>query len=463
MGKNTLFDKVWDLHTVRSLGGQDQILVGTHLIHEVTSPQAFPMIEERDLSVRFPKRTFATVDHIVPTDVRSRPLQDPIAETMLQHLERNTKKHNITFFNLGDENQGIVHIIGPELGITQPGMVIVCGDSHTSTHGAFGAIALGIGTTQIACVLATGCLLLERPKVRKIQIDGVLGEGVTAKDIILAIINRLGVKGGIGFAYEFAGSAIEALGMEARMTICNMAIEGGAQCGYINPDMTTVSYLWGKRYSPKGGPAFLKAKHWWLSLASGPDAEYDDIFELPAAEIEPMMTYGITPGQSIGVSQIIPENASQDALDYMKLEAGKPLLGTKVDVAFIGSCTNGRISDLIEAAELIQQYGLKVASGVTALVVPGSEDVRRMAEQAGLNLIFIEAGWQWREAGCSMCLAMNPDKLKGDQLCASSSNRNFKGRQGSSTGRTVLMSPVSVVACAAAGKIADVREIIGKN
>ncbi len=460
MGKNTLFDKVWDLHTVRSLGGQDQILVGTHLIHEVTSPQAFPMIEERDLSVRFPKRTFATVDHIVPTDVRSRPLQDPIAETMLQHLERNTSKHGITLFNLGDKDQGIVHIIGPELGITQPGMVIACGDSHTSTHGAFGAIALGIGTTQIACVLATGCLLLERPKVRKIQIDGTLGEGVTAKDIILAIINRLGVKGGIGFAYEFAGSAIEALDMEARMTICNMAIEGGAQCGYINPDMTTVSYLWGKRYSPKGGPAFLKAKHWWLSLASGPDAEYDDIFELPAAEIEPMMTYGITPGQSIGVSQIIPENASQDALDYMKLEAGKPLLGTKVDVAFIGSCTNGRISDLIEAAELIQQYGLKVASGVTALVVPGSEDVRRMAEQAGLNLIFIEAGWQWREAGCSMCLAMNPDKLKGDQLCASSSNRNFKGRQGSSTGRTVLMSPVSVVACAAAGKIADVREII---
>ena len=462
MGKNTLFDKVWDLHTVRNLGGQDQILVGTHLIHEVTSPQAFPMIEERDLPVRFPKRTFATVDHIVPTDVRSRPLQDPIAETMLQHLERNTSKHGITLFNLGDEDQGLVHIIGPELGITQPGMVIACGDSHTSTHGAFGSIALGVGTTQIACILATGCLLLERPKVRKIQIDGVLGEGVTAKDIILAIINRLGVKGGIGFAYEFAGSAIRALDMEARMTICNMSIEGGAQCGYINPDEHTIEYLHGRKYVPDGND-FSKAVAWWLSLASGPDAEYDDVFELPAAEIEPMMTYGITPGQSIGVSQIIPENAPQDALDYMQLEAGKPLLGTEVNVAFIGSCTNGRITDLREAAHLIQRYGLKVASNVTALVVPGSEDVRRMAEHEGLDKVFTESGWQWRGAGCSMCLAMNPDKLKGNQLCASSSNRNFKGRQGSSTGRTVLMSPVSVVACATAGRIADVREIIGRN
>ncbi|MEI6479969.1 MAG: 3-isopropylmalate dehydratase large subunit [bacterium] len=462
MGQNTLFDKVWDLHTVRSLGGQDQILVGTHLIHEVTSPQAFPMIEERDLCVRFPKRTFATVDHIVPTDVRSRPLQDPIAETMLQHLERNTSKHNIALFNLGDKDQGIVHIIGPELGITQPGMVIACGDSHTSTHGAFGAIALGIGTTQIACVLATGCLLLERPKVRKIQIDGALGESVTAKDIILAIINRLGVKGGIGFAYEFAGSAIRELDMEARMTICNMSIEGGAQCGYINPDEHTIEYLHDRKYVPKGNN-YQKAVTWWLSLASGPDAEYDDIFELPAEEIEPMMTYGITPGQSIGVSQIIPINAPQDALDYMLLEAGKPLLGTEVDVAFIGSCTEGRISDFREAANLIKRYGLKVAPGVTALAVPGSEAVRRQAEQEGLHKIFIESGWQWREAGCSMCLAMNPDKLRGSQLCASSSNRNFKGRQGSPTGRTVLMSSLSVVACATAGKIADVREIIGRN
>lgn len=462
MARHTLLNKTWNLHTVRRLGDQDQILVGTHLIHEVTSPQAFPMIEERGLSVRFPKRAFATVDHIVPTDSRTRPLKDPLAETMLQHLERNTKKHDITFFNLGNENQGIVHIIGPELGITQPGMVIACGDSHTSTHGAFGSIALGIGTTQIACVLATGCLLLEQPKVRKIQIDGVLGEGVTAKDIILAIINRLGVKGGIGFAYEFSGSAIKALSMEARMTICNMSIEGGAQCGYINPDQTTIDYLRDRKYAPKGVD-FENAAKRWLSFASGSDAEYDDVFELPAAEIEPMMTYGITPEQSIGVSQIIPIDAAKDALEYMKLEAGKPLLGTKVDVAFIGSCTEGRISDFREAASLIKYYGLKVAYGVTALAVPGSEAVNRMAKIEGLDKIFIESGWEWRDAGCSMCLAMNPDKLQGAQLCASSSNRNFKGRQGSSTGRTVLMSSLSVVACATAGCIADVRKITSRN
>ena len=458
MSRKTLFDNVWDLHRVRSLDGQDQVLVGLHLIHEVTSPQAFPMLEERGLSVRFPNRTFATVDHIVPTDVRSRPLADPIAETMLQHLERNTKKHGIKMFTLGDEDQGIVHIIGPELGLTQPGMTIACGDSHTSTHGAFGAIALGIGTTQIACVLATGTLLLERPKVRKIVVDGVLGEGVTAKDITLAVINRLGVKGGIGFAYEYAGSAVHALGMEGRMTICNMSIEGGAQCGYVNPDEKTIEYLWGRKYVPQGND-FDTAAARWMSIASGPDAEYDHVFDLPAAKIEPMITYGITPGQSVGVSQIIPLDAPQDALDYMQLEAGKPLLGTKVDVAFIGSCTNGRITDLREAATLIKKHGLKVASGVTALVVPGSENVRRQAEGEGLDRVFTEAGWQWRGAGCSMCLAMNPDKLKGNQLCASSSNRNFKGRQGSPTGRTVLMSPASVVACATRGVIADVRTL----
>jgi 3-isopropylmalate/(R)-2-methylmalate dehydratase large subunit len=460
MSKNTLFDKVWNLHHVRTTpDGQDQILVGRHLIHEVTSPQAFPMIEGRNLNVRFPETTFATVDHIVPTIGRSRPLLDPIAETMLQHLEKNTSEHSIKLFNLGDEEQGVVHIIGPELGITQPGMVIVCGDSHTSTHGAFGAIALGIGTTQIACVLATGCVLLEKPKVRKIQIDGVLGKGVTAKDIILTIINRLGVKGGIGYAYEFAGSAIEALDMEARMTICNMSIEGGAQCGYINPDRITIEYLRGRRYVPQG-EKFEKMSAWWLSLASGDDAVYDDVFVLPAEEIEPMMTYGINPGESIGVNGVIPLDAQKEALAYMQLKPGTHLLGQKVHVAFIGSCTNGRISDLREAATLIKKHGLTVASGVKALVVPGSEMVRREAKAEGLDRIFINAGWEFREAGCSMCLAMNPDQLVGDQLCASSSNRNFKGRQGSSTGRTVLMSPKSVVACASAGHIADVRALL---
>lgn len=459
MSKGTLFDKVWDLHTVRHLEtGQDQILIGRHLIHEVTSPQAFTMVDERNLLVLYPHTTFATVDHIVPTLNRTRPLQDLIAEVMLKHLEHNTKKHGIKLFNLGDENQGVVHIIGPELGITQPGMTIVCGDSHTSTHGAFGAIALGIGTTQIACVLATGCLLLQRPKVRKIQIDGILGKNVTAKDIILTIINRLGVNGGIGYAYEYAGSVIRELGMEERMTICNMSIEGGAQCGYVNPDDITVEYLRGRQYVPQG-EEFNEAVNHWLSLVSDPRAEYDDIFVLPAEEIEPMMTYGITPGQSIGVSQNIPTDAPRDALDYMKLEAGKPLLGQKVDVAFIGSCTNGRMSDLVAAAALISNYRLKVASGVTAIVVPGSESVRRNAEQYGLDRVFIDAGWEWRESGCSMCLAMNPDKLQGDQLCASSSNRNFKGRQGSSRGRTILMSPESVVACASRGVIADVRDV----
>jgi 3-isopropylmalate/(R)-2-methylmalate dehydratase large subunit len=414
------------------------------------------MIESRGLPVRFPLRTFATVDHIVPTIGRERPLKDPLAELMLQSLERNTEKHKIALFNLGSEEQGIVHVIGPELGLTQPGMTIACGDSHTSTHGAFGAIALGIGTTQIACVLATGCVLLERPKVRRIQVTGVLDANVTAKDVILAIINRLGVKGGIGFAYEYGGGVIRNMSMEERMTVCNMSIEGGAQCGYVNPDETTIRYLKGRRYSPQGD-AFDVAAERWLALASGPDAEFDEVFTLHGSDIVPMMTYGITPGQSIGVGDVIPSDAPKDALEYMQLEAGKPLIGTKVNVAFIGSCTNGRISDFREAAGLIRRYGFKVARGVTAIAVPGSESVRRQAEREGLDKVFTEAGWQWREAGCSMCLAMNPDKLQGDQLCASSSNRNFKGRQGSPTGRTVLMSPASVVACATAGRIADVR------
>ncbi len=460
MSSKTLFDKVWDLHTVRSLpNGQVQLLVGLHLIHEVTSPQAFPMIEARGLGVRFPHRTFATVDHIVPTINRARPLLDPLAEEMLQHLERNCRKHGIKLFNLGDPEQGIVHVIGPELGLTQPGMVIACGDSHTSTHGAFGAIALGIGTTQIASVLATGCLLLEKPKVRQIYVDGALGNGVTAKDVILAIINKLGVKGGIGYAYEYAGSAIESLSMEGRMTICNMSIEGGAQCGYVNPDATTANYLHGRPYAPAYGDAFVRATEYWHSIVSSEDAQFDDRFTLNGGEIEPMMTYGITPGESIPVTGRIPDNASREALEYMQFRAGMPLIGQPVNVAFIGSCTNGRISDFREAAALIKSKGLKVAPNVKALAVPGSEQVRKQAESEGLHTIFTESGWQWREAGCSMCLAMNSDKLVGDQLCASTSNRNFKNRQGSPTGRTILMSPASVVACASQGCISDVRQL----
>ena len=461
MSAKTLFDKVWERHTVRTLpNGQTQLLIGLHLIHEVTSPQAFPMIEDRGLKVRFPHRTFATVDHIVPTDNRSRPLLDPLAETMLQHLERNCARHDIKLFNLGDPNQGIVHIIGPELGLTQPGMTIACGDSHTSTHGAFGAIALGIGTTQVASVLATGCLLLEKPKVRQIKVTGKLRPGVTAKDVILAIINILGVGGGKGYAYEYAGSVIESMDMEGRMTVCNMSIEGGAQCGYVNPDATTAGYLFGRKYSPEPGEAFAKARDDWFSLASDVDAEFDDYFELKGEEIEPMMTWGINPGESIGVNGKIPENAAKEALEYMEFAAGQEIIGEPINVAFIGSCTNGRITDLRAAADLIKKHGLRVAPGVKALVVPGSEQVRKQAIAERLDEIFVKAGWEFREAGCSMCLAMNPDKLKGNQLCASSSNRNFKGRQGSPTGRTMLMSPASVVACATRGCITDVREIL---
>lgn len=455
----TLLEKVWAQHIVLELGeGTDQLLVDTHLIHEVTSPQAFRMLRDRDLPVRFPHRTIATVDHIVPTGDRTRPLKDVMAETMLQHLELNTRDFNIPFLSIGSGKQGIVHVVGPELGITQPGTVIVCGDSHTSTHGAFGAIAFGIGTTQVACVLATQSLLVERPKVRRIEITGKLSKGVTAKDVILAIIQRLGIKGGIGFAYEYAGSVIEHMTMEERMTLCNMSIEGGARCGYVNPDATTIEYLRGKHFSPKG-EAFEAAADQWLSFASDPDAEYDDDVTIDGSTIEPMVTWGIDPGQSIGITGCIPEDAPQEALDYMQLTAGTQVLGTPIHVAFIGSCTNGRIQDLLEAADVIRRNNLHVSKGVKALVVPGSEAVAAEAKQYGLPKIFTDAGWEWRNAGCSMCLAMNPDKLVGDQLCVSTSNRNFKGRQGSPTGRTMLMSPASVVASASLGCVADNREL----
>jgi 3-isopropylmalate/(R)-2-methylmalate dehydratase large subunit len=456
----TLLQKVWESHIVRTLSkGQDQIMVDTHLIHEVTSPQAFQMLRDRGLTVRYPLRTIATVDHIVPTGDRSRPLADFMAETMLQHLERNTRDFGIPFLPIGSGRQGIVHVVGPELGVTQPGTVIVCGDSHTSTHGAFGAISFGIGTTQVACVLATQTLLMSRPKARRIEITGKLSKGVTAKDVTLAIINRLGVDGGVGYAYEYAGPVIENMTMEERMTLCNMSIEGGARCGYVNPDQTTIDYLRDRHFSPKG-EAFEAAKQLWLSFASDPDAEYDDVVVIDGSNIEPMVTWGINPGQSVGITGHIPHDAPLEALTYMKLAAGNQVLGTPISVAFIGSCTNGRIGDLKEAARIIQLNKLKVSSGVKALVVPGSEAVASEAKALGLDRIFTDAGWEWREAGCSMCLAMNPDKLVGDQLCVSSSNRNFKGRQGSPTGRTMLMSPASVVAAASRGCVADVRELI---
>ncbi len=467
MSKGTLFDKVWDLHTVKVLpSGQTQLFIGLHLIHEVTSPQAFAMLRDRGLQVLYPERTVATVDHIVPTENQARPFADGLAELMMQELEKNTEEYGIRFYNVGSGNQGIVHVIAPEQGLTQPGMTVACGDSHTSTHGAFGAIAFGIGTSQVRDVLASQTLALAKLKVRKIEVNGDLRPGVYAKDVILHIIRKLGVKGGVGYAYEFAGSTFETMSMEERMTVCNMAIEGGARCGYVNPDQTTYDYLQGRDFAPKDRD-WEQAVTWWHSLRSDPDAEYDDVVVFDAADIPPTVTWGITPGQGIGIDEPIPTPESlpeaeraiaAEAYKYMQLQPGHPLKGTKIDVCFIGSCTNGRLSDLREAAHYAQ--GHQVAAGVKAFVVPGSEQVKQAAEAEGLDRIFTEAGFEWREPGCSMCLAMNPDKLEGDQISASSSNRNFKGRQGSSTGRTLLMSPAMVVAAAINGKVSDVRELV---
>ncbi|NJP09946.1 MAG: 3-isopropylmalate dehydratase large subunit [Leptolyngbyaceae cyanobacterium RU_5_1] len=467
MSKGTLFDKVWDAHTVGVLpSGQTQLLIGLHLIHEVTSPQAFAMLRERGLQVMFPERTIATVDHIVPTDNQARPYADSLAEEMMQALEQNCKDFGITFYNTGSGNQGIVHVIAPEQGLTQPGMTIACGDSHTSTHGAFGAIAFGIGTSQVRDLLASQTLALAKLKVRRIEVKGTLRPGVYAKDVILHIIRTLGVKGGVGYAYEYAGTTFEQMNMEERMTICNMSIEGGARCGYINPDQVTFDYLQGRDFAPKDVD-WDKALAWWKSIASDSDAEYDDVVVFDAEDIAPTVTWGITPGQGIAITERVPTAAemptderaiAEEAYRYMDLQPGNPIQGTRVDVCFVGSCTNGRISDLREAARFAQ--GRHVADGVKAFVVPGSERVKQQAEAEGLHEIFLAAGFEWREPGCSMCLAMNPDKLQGRQLSASSSNRNFKGRQGSASGRTLLMSPAMVVAAAVTGQVTDVRKLI---
>jgi 3-isopropylmalate/(R)-2-methylmalate dehydratase large subunit len=466
MGK-PLLDKIWDLHTVRELpSGHTQLFIGLHLIHEVTSPQAFRSLRQAGLTVLAPERTFATVDHIVPTDQRARPLSDPLAEQMFQALERSCEEFGIELFHLDSGDQGIVHVVGPELGLTQPGMTIACGDSHTSTHGAFGAIAFGIGTSQVRDLLASQCLAVQRPRVRRIAVAGELGRCVYAKDVILHIIRTLGVKGGVGFAYEYGGPVVERFSMEERMTLCNMSIEGGARVGYVNPDDTTFDYLRGRRFAPKDG-AFERAVAWWKSMASDPDADYADRVEIDGGSIPPTVTWGTNPGQAIGVDERIPRfeeleegdrSAAEQAFAYMDLRPGDPIEGTPIDVAFIGSCTNGRLSDLREAAGVAQ--GRTVARGVRALVVPGSEAVKREAEAEGLHEVFVAAGFQWREPGCSMCLAMNPDKLEGREVCASSSNRNFRGRQGSPTGRTLLMSPAMVAAAAVEGRVADVRKLL---
>ena len=464
---STLLDRVWDAHTVRTLpSGQTQLLIGLHLIHEVTSPQAFQALNELKLPVRMPQRTFATLDHIIPTTAQQRPFADAVAEEMAVHMIRNAKGSNVTLFGLDSGRQGIVHVIGPELGLTQPGMTIACGDSHTATHGAVGAIAFGIGTSQVRDVLATQCLAMAKPKLRQVRVDGALAKGVYAKDVILAIIRTLGVNGGVGYAYEYAGAVVDRMTMEERLTLCNMSIEGGARSGYVNPDQTTFDYLRGRQYAPQGA-AFDRAVTWWKGMASDADATYDDVKRLDGNAIPPMVTWGINPGQSVGVGERIPSPESapeperptyREGLAHMGFTAGQSIAGAKIDVVFIGSCTNSRISDLRVAAAVAK--GNRVATGVRAIVVPGSQLVAREAEAEGLHEIFREAGFEWRNAGCSMCLGMNDDKLKGREMSASTSNRNFIGRQGSPTGRTLLMSPAMAAAAALHGAVTDVREML---
>ncbi|MCC6356524.1 MAG: 3-isopropylmalate dehydratase large subunit [Verrucomicrobiae bacterium] len=462
----TLFEKVWEAHSVRRLpNGQTQLFIGTHLIHEVTSPQAFAMLRELGLGVRFPHRTFATVDHIVPTDERNEPFADPLADEMIKAIRKNCRDFGITYFDIASGHQGIIHIVGPEQGITQPGTTIACGDSHTSTHGAFGAVAFGIGTSQVRDILATQTMALSPLKVRRLNVSGRLGPGVYSKDVILHIIRTLGVNGGTGFAYEYGGDVFDGFSMEDRMTVCNMSIEGGARVGYVNPDEKTFAYLKGRPHAPKGAD-WDRAVARWRAVASDPGCHYDDVVEFRAEEIRPTVTWGINPGQAVFIDETIPrpdgvpaaERASvEEALAHMKLRAGQPVRGIPINVAFLGSCTNGRFNDFVEVARHLK--GRKVAPGVRAIAVPGSQAVGRLLAEKGIDRVFRDAGFDWRDAGCSMCLAMNPDKLVGDELCASSSNRNFKGRQGSPTGRTILMSPLMVAAAAITGEVSDAREV----
>jgi 3-isopropylmalate/(R)-2-methylmalate dehydratase large subunit len=471
MGQS-LYEKVFDRHTVGTLSsGQVQLLMGLHLVHEVTSPQAFDMLAQRGLGVLMPERTFATVDHIIPTERgRLRPYADSMADQMAGLLETNAKKYGIRFFSPEKGEQGVVHVVGPEMGLTQPGMTICCGDSHTSTHGAFGAIAFGIGTSQVRDVLATQTLAMRKLKVRRIEVTGSLGPGVYAKDVALHLIARLGVHAGVGFAHEYAGDVVDRMSMDERMTLCNMSVEGGARCGYVNPDETTFRYLEGRPYAPKGD-AWTRAVEDWNRVRSDADAAYDDRIVVRGETIEPMVTWGITPGQGVGVGgkvprlEDLPENERESAAEayaYMALQPGSPIRGTKIDVAFIGSCTNGRLSDFEEVGRLLRTTSRSVRSGVRAIVVPGSQAVQRAMKDNGLEALFAERGFEVREAGCSMCLGMNPDKLVGQEVCASSSNRNFKGRQGSPTGRTLLMSPAMVAAAAITGEVTDAREIFAR-
>jgi 3-isopropylmalate/(R)-2-methylmalate dehydratase large subunit len=463
----TLLDKIWDGHVVSQEAGSPAVLyIDLHLVHEVTSPQAFQALRERGLKVRRPDKTFGTLDHSIPTNDPSLPVLDAQAARQLAQMEENCRQFGIPLFTRESGRQGIVHVIGPEQGLTKPGMTIVCGDSHTATHGAFGALAFGIGTSEVGHVLATQCLLQNKPKTFQVRVDGRLRRGVSSKDIILALIAKIGVGGGTGGVFEYCGEGIRSLTMEERMTVCNMSIEGGARAGLIAPDDTTFEYLHGRAHAPKG-TAWDDAVQAWRTLPSDEDATYDRSVVLDAAALEPMVTYGTNPGMGAPVTGCVPNpeelgdgaqrRGLEKALAYMGLRPGQPLLGQRVDVVFIGSCTNGRISDLRQAASVLK--GRKVAEGVRVLVVPGSQAVKAQAEAERLDRVFKEAGCEWREPGCSMCIAMNGDQLIPGQYAVSTSNRNFEGRQGPG-GRTFLASPLTAAASALQGCLSDPRTVI---
>jgi len=466
----TIIEKIWNEHVVDQQEGAPAILaIDLHLVHEVTSPQAFTGLRARGLKVRRPDRTVATADHSIPTTPRNLPIADEMAAAQVKQLEANCAEFGVPLHGWESPNQGIVHVIGPELGLTQPGATIVCGDSHTATHGAFGALAFGIGTSEVEMVLATQCLLQRKPKTYLVRVDGTLRPGVSAKDIILALIARIGVGGGTGHVFEYAGSAIRALSMEERMTICNMSIEGGARAGLVAPDETTFAYLKGRPHAPHGAD-WDAAVARWRTLTSDEGATYDKEIVIDADKLEPMVTYGTNPGMGLPISGTIPNPANESdpaaaraltrALEYMDLRAGDSIIGRPVNTVFIGSCTNGRISDLRLAANVLK--GQTVAKGVRVMVVPGSADVKRQAEREGLDKIFRDAGADWREAGCSMCIAMNGDQLAPGEYAISTSNRNFEGRQGKG-GRTFLASPLTAAATALTGVIADPRTLPGMS
>ncbi len=463
----TIIEKLWDAHVVHQQAGAPTLLfIDLHLVHEVTSPQAFDGLRARGLKVRRPDLTIATADHSIPTTDRSLPILDPIAAKQLDQLDTNCKEFGVRLYGVHSDKQGIVHVIGPELGLTQPGMTVVCGDSHTATHGAFGALAFGIGTSEVEHVLASQCLLQRPSKTFQVQVDGALRPGVSAKDIILALISRIGIGGGTGSVFEYTGSAIRALSIEERMTVCNMSIEGGARAGMVAPDDTTFQYLAGRPHAPKGD-AWYDAVARWKQLPTDDGATYDRSVTIDANALEPMITYGTNPGMGVAIGAPVPDPSQlsdpmqresvEKALKYMGIEGGKPLLGHSIDVVFIGSCTNSRISDLRLAAQVLK--GRKVNPNVRVMVVPGSQEVKRQAIAEGLPEVFRAAGCDWREPGCSMCIAMNGDQLTPGQYAVSTSNRNFEGRQGKG-GRTFLASPLTAAASALAGAVADVRTIL---